>query len=58
VFFGPAGVVRAATQAAVTAATLDQIGDAVVAEARAFAGGRLTDDVCLLLARRTTVMAD
>lgn len=52
-FFGYDGFTRA-VQSAVTAdaATLSSMAQSVVAEAKAYAGGRLHDDVCLLIARR------
>ena len=47
--FGPEGMEQAAREAAEL--PLRQIGQAIVDAARAFAGGTLQDDVCLLLAR-------
>ncbi|MBC8143761.1 MAG: serine/threonine-protein phosphatase, partial [Armatimonadetes bacterium] len=52
-FFGYEGFtngVRSASEA--DAATLSTIAQSVVAAAKSFAGGRLHDDVCLLIARR------
>lgn len=49
--FGYDAMVRAASSAA-NSGSARSIGDAILNAARAFAGGKLTDDVCLLLARR------
>jgi len=51
-FFGPEGVARALRDAAPLGA-LEGMAGAIVGETKAFAGGSLGDDVCLLLARRT-----
>lgn len=51
-FLGPQGLLWLA-QAARSLPTLCEAGDAIVEGARRFAGGTLTDDVCLLLARRS-----
>lgn len=50
-FFGYEGLVRSA-QKARACDSEEQMGRAIVAEAKHFAGGALHDDVCLLLARR------
>ena len=51
-FFGYEGFGDAIKKASGDAATLDTIAQSVVADAKVFAGGRLHDDVCLLVARR------
>jgi len=51
-FFGYGGLVRAVREEAVGTVSLAEAGLAVVERARAFAGGPVRDDVCLLLARR------
>ena len=52
-FFGYQGFTEAARQAAASATgSLVTVGDAVIRDAREFAGGRLQDDACLLLVRR------
>lgn len=51
-FFGPEGVADVAARTLASGQDLAGVGAAVVAEARAFAGGRLQDDICLLLAKR------
>jgi sigma-B regulation protein RsbU (phosphoserine phosphatase) len=51
-FFGLDGV-EAAIQRAGTTRSLDDLGEAIVADAKAFAGGTLKDDACVLLARVT-----
>ena len=55
-FFGYEGFTNSVREAARNgvrpAPTLDTIASAVVADAKAYAGGRLSDDVCLLLAKR------
>jgi serine phosphatase RsbU (regulator of sigma subunit) len=48
---GYGGVVELA-QAALQAPLLGEAGEAILAGARAFAGGALSDDACLILARR------
>ena len=53
-FFGTSGLSRAAREA-LAAPRSGPMGPAIIAEARAFAGGALHDDVCLLLARREAV---
>jgi PAS domain S-box-containing protein len=50
-FLGYEGMVELAQQA-LAAPTLREMGQAILAGARAFAGGSLRDDACLLLARR------
>jgi sigma-B regulation protein RsbU (phosphoserine phosphatase) len=50
-FFGYEGLVRIVRQAA-SLPSLFQIGQTILDSARVFAGGRLTDDACLLIARR------
>jgi PAS domain S-box-containing protein len=50
-FFGYDGLVRAAAEAAGTG-TVQQVAKAVLESARRFAGGKLQDDACLLLATR------
>ncbi|MEO7717551.1 MAG: PAS domain S-box protein [Capsulimonas sp.] len=52
VFFGYEGMTRIAAQARSFPA-LSQIARAILSGAQNFAGGRLQDDACLLLARRT-----
>jgi serine phosphatase RsbU (regulator of sigma subunit) len=53
VFFGYEGFTEAARRAvASVSGSLDDIGDAIIRDARDFAGGRLQDDACLLLVRR------
>lgn len=49
--FGYEAMVRSASKAASTGSAR-AIGEAIVESARIFAGGKLQDDVCLLLARR------
>ena len=51
-FFGYEGFLHAATEAASTG-NLHQVGKAILDEARQFAGGKLQDDACLLLATRS-----
>jgi serine phosphatase RsbU (regulator of sigma subunit) len=51
-FFGPEGLSATVGELAGRGEPLGEIGRAVVARARAFAGGRQQDDMCLLLARR------
>jgi len=51
-FFGYEGLVEAARGAAERHANIEAMSESVVATAKAFAGGRPQDDVCLLLARR------
>jgi serine phosphatase RsbU (regulator of sigma subunit) len=48
---GPAGLVQLAQQS-LQAPSLQEAGQAILAGARAFAGGVLSDDACLILARR------
>jgi serine phosphatase RsbU (regulator of sigma subunit) len=52
--FGYNGLTRTAREAATAAArgSLRDIGQTILARARGFAGGKLQDDACLLLARR------
>jgi serine phosphatase RsbU (regulator of sigma subunit) len=47
-FFGPEGVVETARHA--EASSLGTIAETVLGEAKSFAGGKLRDDVCLLIA--------
>lgn len=49
-FFGYEGAQRAAVKAASSGA-LDKIGASIVSEAKAFGGGALRDDACILVAR-------
>jgi serine phosphatase RsbU (regulator of sigma subunit) len=49
-FFGYAGLIQAAREA--QAAMSNNIGQAIIAEAKRFTGGTMHDDVCLLLVRR------
>jgi serine phosphatase RsbU (regulator of sigma subunit) len=49
-FFGPDGALAVSREGAIQG--LDPIGRAILEAARAFTGGSLKDDVCLLLARR------
>lgn len=51
-FFGVEGLAQAAREEAARTSSLADVGLGVVARARAFAGGAIRDDVCLLLARR------
>jgi sigma-B regulation protein RsbU (phosphoserine phosphatase) len=51
-FFGAEGLAQAVREATALIPSLAQVGLAVVERARAFAGGAINDDVCLLLARR------
>lgn len=53
-FFGAEGLVAAARSAGAGNATVtaEDVGAEVLARAKAFTGGRLRDDVCLLVARR------
>lgn len=56
-FFGTTGIVEAAQRikpGGSVVETLKQTGKAIVEDARAFAGGVLRDDVCLLLASRVS----
>jgi sigma-B regulation protein RsbU (phosphoserine phosphatase) len=55
-FFGRTGVISAALAAAHPHQnlSLQAIGEEVIRSAKAFAGGKLHDDVCVLLARVTT----
>ncbi len=50
-FFGAEGLERSARQA-LSCGSEEQMGRAIIAEAKEFTGGALHDDVCLLLARR------
>jgi PAS domain S-box-containing protein len=50
-FLGYEGMVELARQS-LTASSLRQMGQAIIAGARAFGGGSLRDDACLLLVRR------
>jgi serine phosphatase RsbU (regulator of sigma subunit) len=50
-FFGYEGLIEAAQQAA-PLHSLEAIGQEIVARAKAFAGGKTQDDICLLTARR------
>lgn len=50
-FFGHEGVARLAIEAR-SEPTLQQVGFALMDGAQAFAGGRLQDDACIILARR------
>lgn len=50
-FFGFEGLTRVA-QEALPHQTLDEVGRTILEAARSFAGGRLQDDACLLLAAR------
>lgn len=52
-FFGYEGVVQALREERNAQKSLADLGEAIAARARTFAGGRLQDDVCLLLVRRT-----
>jgi sigma-B regulation protein RsbU (phosphoserine phosphatase) len=54
-FFGQTGVISATLSAARNHldGSLQSIGEAVIRSAKAFAGGKLHDDVCVLLARVT-----
>lgn len=51
-FFGLEGVESAIRRNASRAATLEDLGAAIIAEAKDFAGDTLKDDACILLARR------
>jgi serine phosphatase RsbU (regulator of sigma subunit) len=51
-FFGSEGPVAAARSASAGSATAEDVGAEVLARAKALTGGRLRDDVCLLVARR------
>jgi serine phosphatase RsbU (regulator of sigma subunit) len=51
-FFGLDGLAAVVGELAGRGEPLGEIGRAVAARARAFAGGQRQDDVCLLLARR------
>ena len=51
-FFGLEGLAAAVGESARRGAPLGEIGRAVAARAREFAGGQRQDDMCLLLARR------
>ena len=51
-FFGYAGMKRTAHECMAQGGSLHDIGQAVLEGARAYAGGRLRDDACLLLVRR------
>jgi PAS domain S-box-containing protein len=53
-FFGSEGLASAAAEAAARNPTspVAEVGAAILERARAFGGGRFSDDVCLLLARR------
>ena len=52
-FFGADGLARIAHRAFITSASSEDLGGgAIIREAKAFAGGTLQDDACLLLARR------
>jgi len=54
-FFGYEGFTQAiknATRGGTQTSALDQIAGSIVAEAREYAGGKLQDDVCLLIAQR------
>lgn len=50
-FWGIEGVAQS-LQAFQNLPTLEQVAQSIVTEARTFAGGRLSDDVCLLVAKR------
>jgi serine phosphatase RsbU (regulator of sigma subunit) len=50
-FFGRDGLVNVARRI-IRDSSLDDIGNMLLSSARAFAGGRLKDDTCLVLARR------
>jgi serine phosphatase RsbU (regulator of sigma subunit) len=54
-FFGYEGLVQSIQEAAAHGNTLSDIGMSVAEKARTFSGGKLRDDVCLLLARRRDV---
>jgi len=51
-FLGQEGLVRLARQAQKEGATLREMGRLILEGARAFGGGTLRDDACILLARR------
>ena len=51
-FFGYTGLIQAAREA--QAALSENIGHAIIAEAKRFTGGTMHDDVCLLLVRRNS----
>jgi serine phosphatase RsbU (regulator of sigma subunit) len=54
-FFGQEGVISAALTAAQRpyGSSLQEIGEEIIRSAKTFAGGKLQDDVCVLLARVT-----
>lgn len=54
-FFGQTGLVNALRETLPVLPTLAAVGEAVMQRAKTFAGRRLQDDVCLLLARRRAV---
>ena len=56
--FGYDGLTEAARHAAVDAVPIEAMGERIVAAAKAFVQGRLDDDVCVLLARRTGTNSD
>ena len=55
-FFGQNGIVSSALAAAhrLRHGSLQEIGEEIIRSAKVFAGGKLHDDVCVLLARRTS----
>jgi len=54
-FFGTAGIRRLTEEALRAGDSLDEMADRVYEAARTFAGGSLSDDVCILAARWTNV---
>ena len=54
-FFGQNGIISSALAATdrLRHGSLQEIGEEIIRSAKAFAGGKLRDDVCVLLARRT-----
>lgn len=51
-FFGLEGLIEAVRETSIVLPSLGEAGRAVVERAKAFAGGKQQDDICLLLARR------
>lgn len=52
-FFGVEGLTCAAQKAAAPQVSLPLIGTAILEEVSRFSGGRQTDDICLMLLRRS-----